>query len=82
MTGKRLTKQIVDDLAPRDTDYVVWCGKLPGFGCRVRPSGHKSFIVMYRAGGRNATPRKVTIGRAGSGKLDSGDKWIFCLNAA
>lgn len=21
-------------------------------------------------------------GRAGSGKLDSGDKWIFCLNAA
>jgi integrase len=62
MTGKRLTKQIVDDLAPRDTDYVVWCGKLPGFGCRVRPSGHKSFIVMYRAGGRNATPRKVTIG--------------------
>jgi integrase len=62
MTGKRLTKQIVDDLAPRNTDYVVWCGKLPGFGCRVRPSGHKSFVVMYRSGGRNATPRKVTIG--------------------
>jgi integrase len=62
MTGKRLTKQIVDDLAPRDTDYVVWCGKLPGFGYRVRPSGHKSFVVMYRAGGRNATPRKISIG--------------------
>ncbi len=56
MTGKRLTKQIVDDLAPRDTDYVVWCAKLPGFGCRVRPSGHKSFIVMYRASGRKAMP--------------------------
>lgn len=62
MTARRLTKQIVDELVPRDTDYVVWCGKLPGFGCRVRTTGHKSFIVMYRAGGRNATPRKVTIG--------------------
>ena len=62
MTTKRLTKQIIDGLVPRPTDYVLWCGKLPGFGCRVRPSGHKSFIAMYRAGGRNATPRKVTIG--------------------
>lgn len=62
MTARRLTKQVVDELVPRDTDYVVWCGKLPGFGCRVRATGHKSFIVMYRAGGRNATPRKVTIG--------------------
>lgn len=62
MAGKRLTKQTVDELTPRDKDYVTWCGKLPGFGCRVRPSGHKSFIVMYRAGGRNATPRKISIG--------------------
>ena len=59
MAVKRLTKQIVDDLASRGTDYVVWCGKLPGFGCRVRPSGHKSFVVMYRAGGRNAIPRQA-----------------------
>ncbi len=43
-------------------DYIVWCGKLPGFGCRVRTTGYKSFIVMYRVGGRKATPRKVTIG--------------------
>jgi hypothetical protein len=44
-----------------DLEAERWCGKLPGFGCRVRATGHKSFIVMYRAGGRNATPRKVTI---------------------
>jgi hypothetical protein len=62
MTARRLTKQIVDGLMPRDTDYVVWCGELRGFGCRVRASGHKSYVVMYRAGGRNATTRKVTIG--------------------
>ena len=65
MAAGRLTTQIVDELAPRDTDYVEWCEKLPGFGCRVRASGHKSFIAMYRAGGRNATTRKVTIGAYG-----------------
>ena len=65
MAAKRLTKQLVEELVPRNIDYVVWCGKLRGFGCRVRASGHKSFIVMYRVGGRNSTPRKVTIGAYG-----------------
>ena len=65
MSAKRLTKQVVDALQPGASEYVQWCGKLPGFGCRVRPSGHKSFIAMYRAGGRNTTPRKVTIGAYG-----------------
>lgn len=65
MTNEKLTKKVVDSLSARSIDYVVWCGKLPGFGCRVRSSGSKSFIVMYRVGGRNATPRKVTIGTYG-----------------
>ena len=62
MTSKRLTKTVVDGLRSNGQDYVAWCGKLRGFGCRVRPSGHKSFIAMYRAGGRNSVARKVTIG--------------------
>lgn len=62
MTRKRLTKQVVDALKIREKDYVEWCGKLPGFGCRVRPSGVKSFIVQYRIGGRNSPARKVTVG--------------------
>jgi hypothetical protein len=70
MTARRLTKQIVDALTPRDTDYVEWCGKLRGFGCRVRPSGRKAFICQYRVGGRNAPLRKVTIG--GYGKWPDG----------
>src|ERR1700719_2935984 len=65
MTSKRLTKTVVDALRPNGQDYVEWCGKLRGFGCRVRPSGHKSFIAMYRAGGRNSAARKVTIGAYG-----------------
>ncbi len=65
MTVKRLTKQVIDALVPRHADYVEWCGKLPGFGCRVRPSGRKSFITQYRVGGRKTTTRKVTIGAYG-----------------
>src|SRR5437868_820993 len=65
MTARRLTKRIVDDLIPRNTDYVVWCGQLKGFGCRVRATEHKSFIAMYRTGGRNTPQRKVTIGAYG-----------------
>jgi integrase len=62
---KRLSKQVVDNLRPRATEYVEWCGKLAGFGCRVRPSGTKSFVTQYRVGGRNSPVRKVTIGAYG-----------------
>ena len=65
MAMDRLTKTVVDGLEPRVSDYVTWCGKLPGFGCRVRPSGSKSFIAQYRVGGRNSPVRKVTIGTYG-----------------
>lgn len=70
MTKPRLTKQVVDALPATGKDYVEWCGKLSGFGCRVRGNGHKTFIVMYRAGGRNAVPRKVTIGTYGKLTVD------------
>lgn len=65
MTSVRLTKDIIDDLPSKEKDYVQWCGKLAGFGCRVRPTGVKSFIVQYRVGGRNSPVRKVTIGTFG-----------------
>lgn len=65
MTIKRLTKQVVDALEIREKDYVEWCGKLSGFGCRVRPTGSKSFVAQYRVGGRNSPVRKVTVGAYG-----------------
>lgn len=65
VNSKKLTKQVVDGLPITAKDHVIWCGKLPGFGCRIRPSGHKTFIVMYRVGGRNAALQKVTIGAYG-----------------
>lgn len=65
MSNKRLTKTVVDELEARGKEYVVWCSKLAGFGCRVRSTGSKSFIAQYRIGGRNSPTRKVTVGSYG-----------------
>ena len=62
MRDMRLTKRVVDNLEASETEYVAWDADLPGFGVRVRPSGAKSFIAVYRAGsGRKAPQRKLTI---------------------
>ena len=65
MAKPKLTKSTVEALEPRQSDYVQWCGQLPGFGCRVRPSGSKSLIVQYDFGGRRGVTRKVTLGQFG-----------------
>jgi integrase len=66
MAGKRVSKRVVDSLRPTDSEYTVWDDALTGFGVRVRPSGAKSYVVVYRAGaGRKAPVRKVTLGSAG-----------------
>jgi hypothetical protein len=66
MNEIKLTKRIVDILRPRSKEYVVWDSQLIGFGLRVRPTGTKSFVAIYRAGkGRNAAQRKITIGPSG-----------------
>jgi integrase len=65
MDGQKLTKRVVDALPVRSTEYVLWCGQLAGFGCRVWPSGKKTFITQYRVGGAKSPTRKVTIGVLG-----------------
>ena len=41
---------------------VYWDTAQPGFGLRISSTGHKSYVVQYRAGGgRGGTDRLATI---------------------
>jgi hypothetical protein len=71
MQARKLTKTIVDGLAPTNSDQFVWDNELAGFAVRVRPGGSKTFIAQYRAGGgRSGTTRRFTIGRYGTLTVD------------
>jgi Arm DNA-binding domain len=64
----RITKRTVDALQPTVGEFTLWDDSVSGFGVRVRPSGAKSYMVVYRAGpGRGAPVRRYTI--AGDGKI-------------
>jgi integrase len=34
--------------SPRSDTTILWDTALPGFGCRLHPSGRKSFVLQYR----------------------------------
>lgn len=63
----RLTKKAIDELGPRERAYIEFDDALTGFGCRVMPSGVKTFIIEYRpgAGGRGVATKRLSIGRYG-----------------
>jgi integrase len=66
MDSKRISKRMVDSSHPAKSEFTVWDDALTGFGLRVRPSGAKSYVIVYRAGtGRKAPVRKVTLGAVG-----------------
>jgi integrase len=47
-----LTKSVIDQAKPDPRRrYVLWDRELPGFGCRVSPSGGRNFVVSYRMPG-------------------------------
>ena len=70
MPEGRITKRTVDALRKTGKDYVHWDGELTGFGVRVRATGSKSFVAVYRTGGRNTPLRRVTIGAVGKIEAD------------
>src|SRR5919106_691291 len=58
--AQRLATQLVKALeAPATGNRIVYDADIKGFGCRVTATGAKSFILNYRAGGRE---RRYTIG--------------------
>lgn len=61
--GTRISNQTAEGSKPRDSRYVIWDSELAGFGLRVAPTGVRSWIASYRAGGgRRAPQRMMTLG--------------------
>jgi hypothetical protein len=58
----KLTRDAVVAIEATGADVTYWDEAVPGFGCRVRPSGHKSWVAHFRVGGRRGTQRRITLG--------------------
>lgn len=59
----KITLRLIAGLKATSKDLFVWDSEVIGFGLRVRPSGHKTYILQYRHHGR---ARRYTIGAHGS----------------
>lgn len=49
---RSITPAMIDRLRPAAREYHLWDRDQPGFGVRVRTSGHRSFIFKRRVDGR------------------------------
>jgi integrase len=59
-SGSRLTDQAVRAMpAPASGNKILYDSEIPGFGVRTTSAGAKSFVLNYRASGRE---RRITIG--------------------
>ena len=66
MEAQRITKRTVNALQATGREFTAWDDAVSGFGVRVRPTGAKSYVVVYRAGaGRGAPVRRYTIAAVG-----------------
>ena len=54
----------IKSLTAGPTQYEAWDGdpSVPGLGIRISPGGTKSFVLVYRMGGRS---RRLTLGKYG-----------------
>lgn len=61
--SQKLTELLVAKAAPPPSGRVtLWDAMLPGFGLRITDKGAKSWIVMYRLGGRDAPRKRLKLG--------------------
>ncbi|WP_454020417.1 tyrosine-type recombinase/integrase [Azospirillum sp. Marseille-Q6669] len=68
MPTEKLTKRVIDAAKPIATDLMIWDTEVKGFGFKLTPAGHRSFVFLYR--GPDGKQRKPTIGRFGSLTVD------------
>ena len=75
----RLTDTVITRLRPREREYTVWDGRLPGLGVRVRPSGGRSWIFLLKTGGGT---RKISLGPTALKTVEQVRRECHVLSAA
>ncbi|MGO7452939.1 tyrosine-type recombinase/integrase [Rhizobium ruizarguesonis] len=58
---KKITRAVLENAQPHEdgkTTRLIWDSRLTGFGLRIRPSGAKTFVYVYRFNGK---PKWATI---------------------
>src|SRR3954452_6283929 len=60
----RLTKRVVESVAPGDRDVIAWDTELRGFGCKITPKGRRSYLLYYRTA--DGQQRKPALGSHGA----------------
>jgi integrase len=60
----RLTKRVVEGIAPSDRDVIIWDTELRGFGCKITPKGRRSYLLYYRT--VDGQQRKPALGTHGA----------------
>jgi hypothetical protein len=69
---KRLTKRTLKSLTPRERTFFVWDTDVTGFGLKVTPAGHRTYVFQYRlpGRGRSSSAKRITIGKTADITLD------------
>lgn len=73
----KLSKRTIDNLVHIGNGtnrQIIWDDQLPGFGCRVYPSGKKFFVLSYRIQGRK---KLLTLGQYGTLTVDQARKQVL-----
>jgi hypothetical protein len=60
-----LTDEVIQKARFLESEYTIWDGSVPGLGLRIRPSGHKTFILVFRVRGLRQS-LKMTLANAGT----------------
>ena len=68
MPTQKLTKRIVDAIAPTNKTVIYYDSELTGFCLKVLPTGGKRWCVEYRsgAGGRSVGKTRMVLGSTSS----------------
>ncbi|GAO97502.1 tyrosine recombinase XerD [Caedimonas varicaedens] len=43
----KLTNKLIDASLTKQKDYIVWDDEVKGFGCRILPTGYKTYVFFY-----------------------------------